>query len=105
MANKKYESVFRFYPLMNQAVSQMKTKYRGRTAYWDVFELIAEFTQEKYGENVKPKVSEAEIGLEMQADNIKKAEVVRTMVKKMYKHNSNYIRNQYFSIVQYDKSK
>ena len=77
----------------------MKTKYRGRTAHWDTMELIAEFVQEKYGENIKPKVTEAEMGLEMQADNIKKAEVVRTAIKKMYKHNSNYIKNQYFTVV------
>jgi len=93
MANKKYETAFRFYPLMNQAVSNMKTKNRGRTSQWDTMELIAEFTQEKHGANLKPSTNEAEMGLEMQADNIKKAETVRTMVKKMYKHNSNYIKN------------
>lgn len=105
MANKKYETAFRFYPLMNQAVSNMKTKNRGRTTQWDTMELISEYTQEKHGANLKPSTNEAEMGLEMQADNIKKAETVRTMVKKMYKHNSNYIKNQYFTVVQYDKNK
>ena len=103
MRNKKYETAFRFYPLINQAVSNMKTKNRGRTSQWDTMELISEFVQEKYGEHLKPKASEAEMGLEMQADNHKKASQVYLMIHKMYKHNSNFIKNQYFTVIQYDK--